>query len=201
MSIAIAPAPVNRAVTLSTLWDPSTAPHVQIIGANAVQRHAAIHQLLATSCQLHGELIIPAPAWMAPGAHVDEVERTLEEAIQILDARLTSPGKAVHALTVVIDERHIIAREARNPRQLQHIDDAIRRLVIDGPRATMHLIVGDIDLDTTLVDTACTIAVGPLTSNERDALDTAYPGTHAPALEDGEAWFYRAGGTPARVQI
>lgn len=90
---------------------------MQIIGANAVQRHAAIHQLLATSCQLHGELIIPAPpAWMAPGAHVDEVERTLEEAIQILDARLTSPpGKAVHALTVVIDERHIIAREARNP--------------------------------------------------------------------------------------
>lgn len=201
MSLTFAPPIADPVVTLSTTWDPTTDPHVQVVAANTRQRLTVIHELLEMCCRQHGELLIPAPTWMAPGMHVDEVERTLQSAMEILEARLTAPETPLPMLTVFVDERHAIASEARNEQQLHRINDAIRRLMSDGHRAGMHVIVGDVDVDPTLTGLACTVAVGPVNGSEREALEAAFPGVHVPAVEDGEGWFFGTSSPAVRIKI
>ena len=202
MSLTIArPADTDRAVVLSGAWDPDVDPNVQVVGANTVQRLAVIHQLVTISCQQHVEVIIPAPAWMAPGSHVDEVERTLLGAVAAFKARSAAPGSPAHALTLVVDEYQTIAREARNAQQLQRINDAIRQIWHGAREARMHVIIGTTSETLDLDGQGSTVAVGPLTDSEREILHAAYPAVHLTALEDGEAWFAGATSAPRRVRI
>lgn len=202
MSLTITrPADTDRAVVLSGAWNPDIDPNVQVVGANTVQRLAVIHQLVTISCQQHGETIIPAPAWMAPGSHIDEVERTLLGAVAAFKVRRNAPESQAHSLTLVVDEYQTIAREARNAQQLQRINGAIRQIWHGAREARMHVIVGTTSVSLALDGQGSTVAVGPLTDSEREILHAHYPGVHLPAIEDGEAWFAGATTAPRRVRI